>query len=92
MNKDTTLRLAKVVLHPRDGVSVLAEVAMTSLGVTVTVDNKDSDKLSWAQLEDVEYLAGFFWELPVWQFRAVVDLLAQALAAKGALAGEAVME
>jgi hypothetical protein len=92
MNKDTQLHLSKIVLHPKGGDSVLAGVAMTSLGVIVSVGNKDSDRLSWDQLDDVEYLADFFWELPVWQFRAVVALLAQALAAKGALVAEAVME
>lgn len=82
MNKDTQLCITKTVLHPKGGDAVLVEIDVSSLGLAVHVGNFDTDKLSWDQLEDVEYLADFFWALPVWQFRAVVELLSQTLKAR----------
>lgn len=61
-------------------------VTLQTEGVKITVDDK-LWIIAWEYVEDVEHLANVFQLVPVWEFRVMVEMLAQAIKAR-ALAEE----
>lgn len=61
--------------------SSLRQVAVSLLpeGVEVIVGRLNWAPIPWDKLDDVEHLSKVFWDLQVWEFRNVVELLAKAL-------------
>ena len=82
---DTQLRFIQTVPCPdpagQDGNFI---ATLNVVGVEIAVGEKVLGRVGWDRLEgeDVEYLADTFWMLQVWEFRAVVNLLARAKAAQ----------
>ena len=51
-------------------------VVVAPEGAVVKFDHRDIATLPWDKIEDVEYLSSVLWGLKVWEFRIVVELLA----------------
>ena len=51
-------------------------------GVAINVPGKPLVTVAWGNAIDVEFLSDAFWDLQVWEFKTVVELLSQSLKAR----------
>lgn len=75
--KSTQLRFTRTVEHPGDQRPCQFIGTMTEEGVDVAVQDSIRPSVTWDKLTDVEYLSQTYWMLRVWEFRVVVELLAE---------------